>query len=221
MNKIPNERIGEIAYTMTIILVAVAAAVLLFLLFIPIRSWIGRKFFNKKVDKIAYLIKSIGKNDFNIVTENKKGEVAISQDNGICYFAKTLELSGDTKIGMKIPNHSLILKNSDDEADNFYTGMPTEIWISEQQYKDYLDLIKDCDRVSTNSYFLKIELKNTDIISLLKECRLIVYIEYQFERYDVLNLVTNMQPFSKEEIDSIIDKIKDRMIERLNFAIGE
>ena len=34
MNKILNERIDEIAYTMTIILAAVAAAVLLFLLFI-------------------------------------------------------------------------------------------------------------------------------------------------------------------------------------------
>lgn len=44
-----------------------------------------------------------------------------------------------------------------------------------------------------------------------------IYTKYEFERYNVLNLVTNMQPFSEDEIDSIIDKIKDRMVERLNY----
>lgn len=75
--------------------------------------------------------------------------------------------------------------------------------------------------MSTTSYFLKIELQNSDVISLISKWNKLstydVFTEYRFERYNVLNLVTNMQPFSEDEIDSIIDKIKDRMVERLNY----
>lgn len=99
--------------------------------------------------------------------------------------------------------------------------MPESVWITEQQYKEYLNLVKDCSSVSTTSYFLKIELQNSDVISLItkwnKRMGHDIYTKYEFERYNVLNLVTNMQPFSEDEIDSIIDKIKDRMIERLNY----
>ena len=102
------------------------------------------------------LTESLGKDDFNIVSEHKTGVVEISQDDGLCCFSKKLELSGETKIGMQLSQHSLLIENRDYNPERFCNNTPTVIWITEQQYKDYLDLIKDCDKIATDSYFLKL-----------------------------------------------------------------
>lgn len=169
--------------------------------------------FKKKKMKVKMrdLIKSLGKDDFNIVSEHKNGVVNISQDDGLCCFSKKLELSGETKIGMQLPQYSLLMENRDYNPERFCNNTPTVIWITEQQYKDYLDLIKDFDKVATDSFFLKIELKNTDVISSIKNGTHVP------ERYNVLNLVTNIQPFSEKEIDLIIDEMKERIIVQLDL----
>lgn len=174
--------------------------------------------------KIELIIKSLDKYDFNIISEIKTGAVNISQDilkkYGIGYLSKRLDLSGETKVEIQIPVHSVEVDYIDYYCKN-NMGMPESVWITEQQYKEYLNLVKDCSSVSTTSYFLKIELQNSDAISLItkwnKRMGHDIYTKYEFERYNVLNFVTNMQPFSEDEIDSIIDKIKDIMVERLNY----
>lgn len=178
--------------------------------------------------KIEMVIKSLDKDDFNIISETITGVADISQNvskygeyGSIGYLSKSLELSGETKVKINIPNHSVYVCCGDYDFKLSDVGMPESVWITEQQYSEYLNLVKDCNSVSTTSYFLKIELQNPDVISLIRKWNNLseydVFTEYRFERYNVLNLVTNMQPFSEWEIDSIIDKIKDRMIERLHL----
>ena len=167
--------------------------------------------------KIRDLIELLDKGDFNIISETITGVAYISQN----VSEKRLELSGETKVKINIPNHSVYVFCGDYDSKLSDVGMPESVWITEQQYSEYLDLVKGCNSVSTTSYFLKIKLQNPDVISLIRKWNNLseydVFTEYRFERYNVLNLVTNMQPFSEEEIDSIIDKIKDRMIARLHL----
>lgn len=195
-----------------------------FVLLVAVLSLYKRYKLKEMRNKIELVLKSLDKYDFNIISETKTGAVNISQDilkkYGIGYLSKRLDLSGETKVEIQIPVHSVEVCYIDYYFKN-NMGMPESVWITEQQYKEYLNLVKDCSSVSTTSYFLKIELQNSDVISLITKWNKWmgndIYTKYEFERYNVLNLVTNMQPFSEDEIDSIIDKIKDRMVERLNY----
>lgn len=203
-----------------ILAVVLVAFVIIFILFLYKRK--------EMRTTIELVIKSLDKNDFKIISQTKTGVANISQDvskygeyGSIGYLIKSLELSGEIKVKINIPDHSVYVRNDDYDSKLSDGGMPESVWITEQQYNEYLNLVKGCNKVSTTSYFLKIELQNSDVISLISKWNKLstydVFTEYRFERYNVLNLVTNMQPFSEDEIDSIIDKIKDRMVERLNY----
>ncbi len=178
--------------------------------------------------QIEYLIKSLDKEDFNIINETKIGAVKIYPESpdkhggGIEFVNRKLDLDGNVRIGIDVPYHSIHLANDDfckSSEWNEAIGINSMLRISEQQYSEYLDLVKDCDIVSTTSFYLEIELSNSDVISRINKLNKYYggrcTTKYMFERYNVLNLITDMQPFSDEEVSELIDKIKDRMIERL------
>lgn len=184
---------------------------------------------NNKKKHIESMIKSLGKYDFTIENEIREGRVrAYPEDikkhgDGIEYVNKTLDLDGSVKFGIDIPLTSISLYNDDlNKACEWIKEMggKTRLMISNEQYSEYLDLVNDCNVVTTQSFYLKIKLSNENVNTQINKwnvfnfnCHIIT--EYKFERYNVLNLVTDMKPFSDEEVDELIDKIKERMIERL------
>lgn len=183
---------------------------------------------NELTKQIKHLIKSLDKEDFNIINETKIGAVKVYPESpdkhggGIEFVNRKLDLDGNVRIGIDVPSHSIHLANDDfckSSEWNEAIGINSMLRISEQQYSEYLDLVKDCDIVSTTSFYLEIELSNSDVISRINKLNKYYggrcTTKYMFERYNVLNLITDMQPFSDEEISDLIDKIKDRMIERL------
>ncbi len=193
--------------------------------------------FNEKETKklqtqIETNIKSLSLEDFDIVSGTTIGTVDISpyfseryvgneNTNAVKCRSKKLNLSGKAEILVTLPDNSISIENRDFLRAIF--PCLESIWISEKQYTEFMDLTKGYNKVSTTSYFLKIKLKNKDVISLIKRWnkqseRGYIVTEYQFERYNVLNIVTDMKPFSDKEINMISEKIKSRMIERLHNA---
>lgn len=178
-------------------------------------------------------IKSLSKDDFNIVNEIKSGAVNVYHDpensskrgDGIEFTNRKLDLDGEIKVGMVLPLYSIRCSNDDILTAckwNEITGVNTHIRISERQYSEYLDLVEGCDIAATTSFYMEIKLSDKDVIALIDKwnkhySKTDIVTKYEFERYNVLNLITDMKPFSDEEISDLIDKIKDRMIEILHI----
>ncbi len=191
---------------------------------------INLSLFERKLKvQIEQQIKSLDKEDFNIIKETKIGVVKVYPDSskihgdGVELVNRKLDLDGNIKFGIDVPFHSIHFFNDDCKADEWNRAISINsiLRISEHQYNEYIDMIKGCDIVSTNSFYLEIELVNTDVISLINKWNkyygdCYIFTKYMFERYNVLNLITDMQTFSDDEIDDLINKIKNRIIERLN-----
>lgn len=179
--------------------------------------------------KLEQQIESLNKDDFDIINETKTGALYIYPENsqnrggGIEFVNRKLDLDGNIKVGIAVPLNSILVMNDDCIANdwNEIIGVNTHLRISEQQYSKYLDLVKGCDVTSTTSFYLDIKLSNAKVISRINKCNewfgTKIVTQYRFERYNVLNLITDMQPFSDDEISDLINKIKDRMIERLHM----
>lgn len=182
-------------------------------------------------EHLADIISSLDKDDFDIINETKIGALDIypeksqNKGGGIEFVNRELELDGNIKVGIAVPLNSVHLFNDDCVAAhdlNEIIGVNTHLRVSEQQYSKYLDLVKGCDVTSTISFYLDIKLSNANVIALIgkwnkRYATSDIITQYMFERYNVLNLITDMQPFSDDEISDLINKIKDRMIERLHM----
>ena len=210
---------------MNIVLIVMIVMVIIMVIIVSLVILSERKL---KV-QIEQQIKSLDKEDFNIIKETKTGVVKVYPDSskihgdGIELVNRKLDLDGNIKIGIDVPFHSIHFFNDDCKADEWNRAISINsiLRISEHQYNEYLDMSKGCDIVSTNSFYLEIELVNTDVISLINKWNkcydnCYIFTKYMFERYNVLNLITDMQTFSDDEIDDLINKIKNRIIERLN-----
>lgn len=181
-------------------------------------------------EKVKQQIESLNKDDFDIINETQIGALDIYSENsknrggGIEFVNRKLDLDRNIKVCISVPLNSVHLFNEDCVAANDWNeiiGVNTDLRISEQQYSKYLDLVKGCDVTSTTSFYLDIKLSNANVIALIdkwsKWCGTKIVTQYMFERYNVLNLITDMQPFNDDKISNLIDKIKDRMIERLHM----
>ncbi len=183
---------------------------------------------HKLKKQLEQKIKLLSKDDFNIINETKSGVVNVylekssKRGDGIEFTNRKLDLDGEIKVGMVLPLHSICCSNDDILTAckwNETIGVNTHLKISEQQYSEYLDLVEGCDIVATTSFYMEINLSNKDVIALIdkwnKHYESYIVTKYVFERYNILNLITDMQPFSDNEISDLIDKIKDRMVKLL------
>lgn len=178
-------------------------------------------------------IQSLTRQDFDVYTQTKTAYVSIQKtgrrgENGE-WRRRTLD--GNVEVFVFVPNHTNLYRNTDMNAHEWNEALGLGVnaegmYVSEQEYKKFCEITKGFSDIETDSLTLQITLSNKKVLSLIKKWNEIADTSwactslqspphYFFERFEFLNLIPEVKPFSDEEIRFLIDNIKRSMIEAI------